>query len=274
MNNPELYAKSNPFQLRDAKMVLSSFAPQMEETTDTDSILDIGCGVGNVTNTILRPIFSKYRRIIGVDKSTEMVDFARRHNAQDKIAYERLDICEDVENFKNTWGCFSKIFSFYCLHWIKDHRKVLKNIDKLLSTNGECLLVFVAQCPVFELYEIMATLPKWKNVMNDVENFIPDTQHSLQPVFDFSKLMKESGLEVLSCETMHMEFTFNSIDILKNCVCAISPFVSRIPEHDKESYISDSLKILSALATHERDANDNEGYGFSYKLMIARGRKL
>lgn len=274
MNNPELYAKSNPFQIRDAKMVLGSFRPQMEDTTDTDSILDIGCGVGDVTSTIIKPLFPKCRRIVGIDKSPEMVEFARLNNSQEKITYQQLDISTDIENFKNTWGCFSRIFSFYCLHWIKDHKKVLQNISKLLSTDGECLLVFVAQCPVFELYEIMSAIPKWKNYMNDAENFVPNTQHSLQPAFDFSKLMKESGLEVLDCETLHMEFTFNSIDILKNCYCAISPFVSRISDQEKDSYISESLKILSALATHERDPNDNEGYGFSYKLMIARGRKL
>lgn len=92
--------------------------------------------------------------------------YAQQHYSTDTVHYEVLDIAGDVSEFRADWGTFSKVFSFYCLHWVSDLRRALANIHSLMrARGGQCLLVFVAQCPVFEMYERMARLDKWQEYM-------------------------------------------------------------------------------------------------------------
>ncbi|GBM24559.1 Juvenile hormone acid O-methyltransferase [Araneus ventricosus] len=94
-----------------------------------------------------------------------MVEYAQQHYENESIFFEFLDIAGDVADFRDEWGTFSKVFSFYCLHWVKNIKKALANIQSLMKNGGETLLVFVAQCPVFEMYERMAENERWKSYM-------------------------------------------------------------------------------------------------------------
>ncbi|KAG8175589.1 hypothetical protein JTE90_013408, partial [Oedothorax gibbosus] len=167
MNDPELYSRASPFQIRDASQVLGVYRKKMggEVGDGTDTILDIGCGTGDVTSGILAPAIGRFEMLLGVDKSRDMVGYAQQHNSSDNIHYEVLDIAGDVEGFAADWGTFSRIFSFYCLHWVSDLKRALANVRRLLRPRGECMLVFVGQCPVFEMYARMAEMPKWKDYM-------------------------------------------------------------------------------------------------------------
>lgn len=60
---------------------------------------------------------------------------------------------------------FSKIFSFFCLHWIEDQGVALHNIHRLLEVNGEGLLVFLAKNPIFTVYRKMAKKIRWQQYM-------------------------------------------------------------------------------------------------------------
>lgn len=274
MNNPALYSRANPLQVRDASMALKAYLKDSKNIMEGDSILDIGCGSGNVTSQVLAPSFQNYSKIVGVDISEEMIHFAQEQFSEERIHYNVLDIAADVTDFRAFWGGFSKIFSFYCLHWIKDHRKALENIKYLMKAGGECLLVFVAQCPVFEMYEILAENTRWAEYMQDVNNFIPSTQHSLQPAFYFSQLMQNVGLHVMSCETVEQSFTFPSVHVLKDCMCAVNPFINRIPKEQQSDFITDCLRTLAVLRSQSTSDNENQGHSFGYKLLIARARKL
>lgn len=72
MIDPELYARSNPFQVRDASQVLGLYKKRMD-SDGSDVILDIGCGTGDVTSKILAPALGRFELLLGVDRSFEMV---------------------------------------------------------------------------------------------------------------------------------------------------------------------------------------------------------
>lgn len=272
MNDPALYIKSNPFQIRDATQVLGVYKKHLVCDND-DVVLDIGCGPGDVTTGILKPSIGQFELLLGVDKSKNMVQYARQHCEEEDVLFEELDIAGDVTEFREDWGTFSKIYSFYCLHWIKDLRKALSNIEYLMRRGGECLLVFVAQCPVFEMYERMAKSVKWESYMQDVNDFIPNTQNAAQPAFMFSQLMENVGISSVSCTIMNRSFAFTSTKMLRDCVVAVNPFVSRIPVKQMDEYIEDCIKTLSAIKLEKGNINENEKCCFSYKLMVAHGVK-
>lgn len=65
MDRPELYVKVNDMQRRGAKDVLSKYVEQMIWTSD-ETILDLGCGPGDVTNEIIEPILkNKINHLVG-----------------------------------------------------------------------------------------------------------------------------------------------------------------------------------------------------------------
>lgn len=65
MECPELYVKGNDMQRRGAKDILSKYIEKMIWTTD-ETILDIGCGPGDVTNDILQPLLkNKINHLVG-----------------------------------------------------------------------------------------------------------------------------------------------------------------------------------------------------------------
>lgn len=272
--DPEFYAKSNAMQKRDSEAILKMYGKEMNKDLKPETILDLGCGPGNITCDVVAPNFPNSTRIVGADKSPEMIKHATLYFRRESLSYAVLDVVDDqdVEKFINNHGTFSKVVSFYCLHWIKDHRKALENIKRLLTDEGECLLMFVSQCPVFIMYEKLAKKPEWAEYMSDFEDFVPYTQHSLYPDVSFSKLMKEAGLEKKICELMNESYTFESTEDLIDGMKAVNPFIPRLPEDKVPEYIKDCLMTLSTLA-HKPSAEESEGHKFDYELLVALGRR-
>lgn len=59
---------------------------------DQDVVMDVGCGPGNSIRNLLLPSFSKVKKVIGIDVKPEMIDFACKNNAHEKIEYHLADI--------------------------------------------------------------------------------------------------------------------------------------------------------------------------------------
>ena len=75
-----------------------------------------------------------------------------------------MDISREIPGHKLTRK-FTKIFSFYCLHWVRDQRTALANMHRLLEDEGEALMVFLAKNPLFEAYRVMAGKEEWREYM-------------------------------------------------------------------------------------------------------------
>jgi len=88
---------------------------------EEELILDIGSGPGNVTTDILIPSLKGFKKVVGLDCSKEMVEYSNQHYGKDNVQFQLFNIEEDdVTSFmKNK---FHRVFSFYCLHWVLNHR--------------------------------------------------------------------------------------------------------------------------------------------------------
>lgn len=100
MDNASLYATSNQLQRRDASVALAASVPAMRwggGGGGGERVLDIGCGSGDVTATLLAAALPDQAcPIVGVDVSGQMVEFAEETFASDRISFHRMDI-EKVE---------------------------------------------------------------------------------------------------------------------------------------------------------------------------------
>lgn len=141
----EEYVNASKFQYRDAHEVIEEFEKEISEVRG--KCIDIGCGPGNVTKTLLLPKLAPEVEVVGkkpvctlrfpvgvlmflqcfpgADISQNMVDYAKEKCADEKrLSFIRLDI--ETENLPNDLvNDFNSVFSFFCLHWCKSPRYLL-----------------------------------------------------------------------------------------------------------------------------------------------------
>lgn len=124
MYKAKLYKTANELQRTDNKLVLDEFKHTIKWRGFGDSLLDIGCGSGDVTVDMILPLMpSNYSLLMGVDVSEEMVKFARETYGKSlpNVHFEQLDIGQPI-NRPTLRGRFDHVTSFFCFHWIQNQR--------------------------------------------------------------------------------------------------------------------------------------------------------
>lgn len=219
MNKAALYSQSNHFQRRDAQEALHEFAYTIRWRSDgCDYILDCGCGSGDVTAEILMPILPiNFRRLVGVDISKEMLDYARKTQIHPKLSFEQFDLCTELEKQPLSNAVpFDHIFSFYTFQRVPDKEMCLQNFHKLLDANGDMLLVFVANHPLYDVYKEQSLGGKWAEYMTDVDKITPLHQHSKDPANEFSTLLSDCGFTHNDVWIRNKSFKFESVIAMRS----------------------------------------------------------
>lgn len=136
MNNAKLYNKSNALQKRDAQEIMNEFSDLFEAKSigDDFTLLDIGCGAGDVLAEVILPkIPNKFAEVVGVDISKQMIKYASEKYRSKFLKFLKVDIESDflpTKTFPSSTPAmgqlkpesFNFVTSFYCLHWIQDQR--------------------------------------------------------------------------------------------------------------------------------------------------------
>lgn len=127
--NSDLYNEQHDFVTNYGKS-LFDFVPTRPE----QSVLDIGCGTGVLTNELSK----KMRLVKGIDASKEMI--AKAQQLFPTINFEVMDALElrDI----NQWDV---IFSNAAFHWIDDHDLLLNTIHSSLKPSGKLICEFGAE---------------------------------------------------------------------------------------------------------------------------------
>ena len=111
--------------------------PQKEQL----SILDMGCAYGFVTKDRFAKIPNA--KVIGVDRSEILIDYAKENSMFNGASYYVLDL-EDEEVIDNLYEIMQKeniekfdiIFASLVIHHLKNPSKLLRNIRKVLADDG------------------------------------------------------------------------------------------------------------------------------------------
>jgi trans-aconitate methyltransferase len=176
--NADLYDAKHAFVWKYGAELVSLLAPQKGE-----HILDIGCGTGHLTAQIA----DSGARVVGVDRSPEMVNAARK-------AYPDLQFeVADARNlrFQNE---FDAVFSNAVLHWIREPERVIRKVESALRPGGR----FVAE------FGGKGNIRKMQDVFEQVWKDMPDAGRvEINPwyypsVSEYAALLEKNGLEVRS----------------------------------------------------------------------------
>jgi trans-aconitate methyltransferase len=124
--NANLYDAKHAFVWKYGADLVPLLAPQTGER-----ILDIGCGTGHLTAQIA----DCGARVVGVDRSPEMVAAARK-------AYPPLQF--EVADARDLPYCaeFDAVFSNATLHWIHEPELVIRSVQRALRPGGRFVAEF------------------------------------------------------------------------------------------------------------------------------------
>jgi trans-aconitate 2-methyltransferase len=128
--------------------------------TGNECVLDIGCGVGNITAMIAEKLLNG--SIIGIDSSPDMIAYAQRNYPVER--YPNLSFLLKNASELDFVDKFDIVFSNACMHWIKNHLPVLRGIQRSLHSGGRIMLQMGGRDNAKQILEVIAilmNLPKW-----------------------------------------------------------------------------------------------------------------
>jgi trans-aconitate 2-methyltransferase len=110
-------------------------------------ILDLGCGNGVITRALAERV--PQGRVVGVDNTPSMLDAARAHKTAN-MTLKLLDITEITFAAE-----FDVVFSNAALHWVLDHKKLLRMIYNAVKPGGFVRAQFGAAGNIVNLSEVL-----------------------------------------------------------------------------------------------------------------------
>lgn len=128
--NADDYAKHSSSQYKWAQELI----PKLK-LSGSEVLLDIGCGDGKITAVLAKSLPDGC--VVGIDSSEDMVTLAQQAFPPDtypNLSFQRMDARTLTFQEK-----FDRVFSNAALHWIIDHKSVLRGVQRSLKSGGRLL---------------------------------------------------------------------------------------------------------------------------------------
>ena len=126
-------------RMNDSHYEVTGWALDFFHFTDTDNILDIGCGGGRTLHRMSER--SRRGKLTGVDYSPVSVEESRKYNAED-ITSGKMNILQgSVDQLPLPDDSFDRIITVESFYFWPDAVKDLKEVRRVLKEGGQFILV-------------------------------------------------------------------------------------------------------------------------------------
>jgi trans-aconitate 2-methyltransferase len=205
------------------------------QTFNQDAIvLDLGCGDGKITAEIARQV--PQGKVIGIDASHNMINFAKKHFPSSEFPNLTFQIGQAEElSFSEP---FDVIVSFSCLHWVRKAENTLNAMCNSLKQKGELLiLTYPKECLYYELFqETLENYPDYRNLSAYL------TMLSLQ---DYKRILKNNKMTFRKFQCKNRFSDYKNEEELKNFTQGWLTSYVPLPEHLHDAFL-DTLAKKSA----------------------------
>lgn len=193
-----------------------------------EHVLDLGCGDGTVTSRIAELV--PEGKVLGIDASQGMIDaaiFKERSN----LHFRRLDIYDlDFESQ------FDVVFSNAALHWVKDHKRLLRSVRRTLRPGGRLRFQFGGEGNCINFFAIVREAmanEKFRPLFDEFE-----WPWYMPSVDEYQKLIETSGLHNVRVWGENADRFFPDKEAMIRWIDqpSIIPFLSHINDSEKESF--------------------------------------
>jgi len=249
--NAEFYREEANLQFQSASEIINKYRFKGNE-----SILDVGCGDGNVSVEIAKKLPDGF--VLGVDVSPAMINFAKNNFFNVKnLKFQQVDITNFTSDKK-----FDIAFSFSTFHWVKDKIIAIKNIYDVLKPNGELIIHMVAK----DESEISKTFEseKWKTRIRK-ESFFGETEESL------IKILQQVGFKEIRVQSLREAVWFKSSNELLNHFLTWLPYATGLDEKSSFEVAND---IVKAICSNQKITAPNEKIKYETLGLTAVAKKI
>jgi trans-aconitate 2-methyltransferase len=199
-----------------------------------ESVLDIGCGDGKVTAEIAALVPNG--RVVGIDNSPEMVDFATR-SFSDESGPSTVFLLKDAREMDFAEE-FDVVFSNATLHWVADHGPVLRGICRALRPGGRVLLQMGGLGNAAGILAIMDSLPadpKWQRYFPE-----PVNPYAFYGPEEYAGQLIEAGLTPLRLDLLAKDMAQPGKEGLASWVRTTwLPYTQRVPEEMRDEFVAE-----------------------------------
>lgn len=234
--NAQEYHRSSAAQQSWARELIAKLS-----LTGNERLLDIGCGDGKVTAEIADILSDG--SVVGVDKSEDMIGFARAAFPPDScpnLSFAVMDasaLAFDAE--------YDVVFSNATLHWVVDHGPVLQGVSRALKPGGRCLLQMGGRGNADSIIKTLTSGPvfeRWGGCFANME-----FPYGFYAPEDYSPWLENAGLRPLRLELIPRDMAQPGADGLAAWIRTTwMPYTNRIPEEQRESFIADVVDTYLA----------------------------
>jgi trans-aconitate 2-methyltransferase len=123
------------------------------ELRGDETVLDAGCGTGEVTATLLERL--PRGRVIALDGSQQMLDAARERFAGDaRVSFAHADLGKPLPLAEQV----DAIVSTSTFHWVPDHDALFRNLAAVLPPGGQLVVDCGGAGNIADVLEILREL--------------------------------------------------------------------------------------------------------------------
>ena len=240
--NPRDYVAHSAAQLAWANELLARLNLRGHER-----ILDIGCGDGRITAQVARVVTAG--RIVGLDSSPEMIEFAR--GSHPGASHPNLEfVCQDASEMRLD-GPFDVVFSNAALHWIADHAALYRAVARLMPPGARLITSCGGRGNAAEFVAVVEELTRNERWTQEFGDFpLPWSFHGAD---ESERWLIAAGLRPIRVALVAKDMTHTDREGLAAWVRTTwLPYTQRLPEDRREAFIADAVEHF--LVCHPPDS--------------------
>lgn len=206
--------------------------------TGNESVLDLGCGDGVLTGQIADML--PRGRVVGIDASEGMIATAAKLESVN-LAFIKMDI-DDI-SYNNV---FNLIFSNAALHWVKDHKKLLRNCQKALKPGGSLRFNFAGDGNCSNFFAVIKVVMKDEKYKEYFRNF--EWPWYMPPVDEYKETVSCSGFKDIKVWGENADRYFSGRDEMIKWIeqPSIVPLIKMVAAKDKDEFMRDVVDQMIA----------------------------
>ncbi|XP_078703570.1 juvenile hormone acid O-methyltransferase-like [Branchiostoma floridae x Branchiostoma belcheri] len=255
------YSSTQPIQQEIAVMLMH----QNFEWQEGDTVLDVGCGTGEISKYVAQQ--DGVKSVEAFDVSPDMVRHARKNSPHEKVAYHIADARDELA-MKLVWEeSFTKAVCFNVLHWIEEKERVIRNVFSTLKHGGEFLFSVSAGVPAMTVARGIIEYPKWKDAFAGFT--YPVWEWPKGDAIGMQKLLEDVGFEVITCVNQVFTVKFESDQEEKMFLRPLLSHLEHIPAHLHDEFLMDFIYVFYTFAPKD----ENQRAIWEFPFVVAHVRK-
>lgn len=201
-----------------------------------ETVLDLGCGDGSLTEQL--SLLVPRGKVLGIDASMNMIETAKMLR-KNNLEFAHMDI-----NEMNFDGEFDLIFSNAALHWVKDHKKLLKNTYRALKPHGKILWNFGGAGNTSNFIDVIQKKISEDTYAKYFENF--EWPWFMPSREQYTELISTIGFADYTVKEMNRDRYFSNASEMIQWIDqpTIVPFIKNIPEKQKETFRQEIIEEM------------------------------